>query len=176
MRRRQPLPRLWLITDERQGEALWEALERLPRRSGVVFRHYGLAAAARRALFARVTEVARRRALLVVAAGAPLAGAGGTHGRRGPGVRTASAHDLRELRAAERAGADLVFLSPVFPTRSHPGGVTLGARGFERLARRARVPVVALGGMDAGKARMLRGAYGWAGIDALTADRESPEA
>ena len=30
MRRRQPLPRLWMMTDERQGDALWEALDRLP--------------------------------------------------------------------------------------------------------------------------------------------------
>ena len=26
MRSRQPLPRLWLMTDERMGEALWDAL------------------------------------------------------------------------------------------------------------------------------------------------------
>lgn len=168
MRRRQPLPRLWLFTDERQGEALWAALERLPRRSGVVFRHYRLPAPERRALFARVLRIARRRALLLVAAGAWLPGAQGCHGRRGPGVRTASAHDLAELRAAERAGADLVFLSPVFPTRSHPGAPALGVRGFERLARRATRPVVALGGMDAARARSLRYAYGWAGIDAFS--------
>jgi thiamine-phosphate pyrophosphorylase len=168
MHRRQPLPRLWLMTDERQGEALWQALERLPRRSGVVFRHYGLPQAERRALFAKVREVASRRALLLVAAGAPLPGAQGTHGRRGPGVRTAPAHNLRELRAAERAGADLVFLSPVFATRSHPGAAVLGAAGFEQLARRARVPVVALGGLNAAKFRTLRGAYGWAAIDAFS--------
>jgi thiamine-phosphate pyrophosphorylase len=169
MRRRQPLPRLWLMTDERLGEELWDALERLPRRSGVVFRHYGLAEGERRALFARILGVARRRALLAVAAGPPLPGAHGTHNRRGPGIRTASAHDLRELRAAERSGADLVFLSPVFPTRSHPGAATLGVAGFERLARRARVPVVALGGMDAKRAALLRSAYGWAAIDAFSA-------
>ena len=28
MPRRQPLPRLWLMTDERQSEGLWEALDR----------------------------------------------------------------------------------------------------------------------------------------------------
>jgi thiamine-phosphate pyrophosphorylase len=166
MHRRHPLPRLWLMTDERQGEGLWNALERLPRGSGVVFRHYSLIAADRRALFGRIRRVARRRRLKLVAAGGPFPGGDGVHGRRGRGLRTASVHNLRELRAAERAGADLVFLSPVFPTRSHAGARPLGPHRFALIAHQARVPVIALGGMDAGKARRLGGAYGWAGIDA----------
>ena len=165
MKRRHPLPRLWLMTDERQGEDLWAALERLPRRSGVVFRHYGLPAAERRALFKKVRRAARRRKLILVAAGPPLPGADGVHGRRGRGLKTASAHNLRELKAAERAGASLVFLSPVFATRSHPGAKPLGRRRFALLAHQASVPVIALGGMNAEKARSLGGAYGWAGID-----------
>ena len=35
MKRRQPLPRVWLMTDERQGDGLWGALERLPRGAGM---------------------------------------------------------------------------------------------------------------------------------------------
>jgi len=159
-------PRLWLITDERQGDTLWTALERLPRGSGIVFRHYTLSATRRRALFAKVRAIARRRDLLLVVAGGPLAGGDGVHNRRGAGIRTASAHNLRELRAAERAGADLVFLSPVYATRSHPGGKSLGRRRFALIAHQARVPVIALGGMNAERFRTLGGAYGWAGIDA----------
>jgi thiamine-phosphate pyrophosphorylase len=168
MHRRHPLPRLWLMTDERQGEGLWASLERLPRGSGVVFRHYSLALADRRALFDRVRRIARRRGLKLVVAGPPLIGGDGVHGRLGRGLRTASAHNLRQLRAAERDGADLVFLSPVFATRSHPEARPLGPRRFALLAHQARVPVIALGGMDAAKARSLGGAYGWAGIDAWT--------
>ena len=51
MPRCHPVPRLWLMTDERQGETLWRALERLPERSGVVFRHYSLPAKERHRLF-----------------------------------------------------------------------------------------------------------------------------
>ncbi|MEA3060505.1 MAG: thiamine-phosphate pyrophosphorylase [Sphingomonadales bacterium] len=162
-------PRLWLMTDERQGEGLWTALERLPRGAGIVFRHYSLPAASRRALFGRVKKIARRRRLLLVVAGPPLTGGDGVHKRRGGGIRTASAHNLRELRAAERGGADLVFLSPVYATRSHPGGKPLGRRRFALIAHQARVPVIALGGMNAARFRALGGAYGWAGIDAWTA-------
>lgn len=164
MLRRQPLPRLWLITDERQGDGLWEALERLPRGSGVVFRHYGLGRTERRSLFDRVRKVARRRRLLLLAAGEGLRG-DGVHGGRHGGF-SASAHDLRELKAAERSGAKLVFLSPAFPTRSHPGGRALGPARFGLIAAQARVPVIALGGVDARTARRLPHIYGWAGIDA----------
>ena len=164
MPRRQPLPRLWLMTDERQGEGLWKALERLPKGSGVVFRHHGLAPAERRTLFERVRRLAKRRRLLLLAG--PGLRADGVHGGRGRGLRSASVHGLRELKAAERSGAALVFLSPAFPTRSHPGARALGALRFGLIARHARVPVIALGGTDGRKARRLPHIYGWAGIDA----------
>jgi thiamine-phosphate pyrophosphorylase len=171
MHRRQPLPRLWLMTDERQGEGLWQALEQLPRGSGIIFRHYSLSAPDRRTLFQDVKRLARRRRLVLLAAGAPLLAADGVHGRRrGQNARLWSApvHDLGEIRAAERAGADLLFLSPVFPTRSHPGAKPMGRMRFAWLARQTPLPVIALGGMNERRAWGLKGAYGWAAIDAWT--------
>ena len=177
MPRRQPLPRLWLMTDERQGEDLWRALERLPRGAGIVFRHYTLTRADRRRLFVRISRLARRRRLVLVAAGAQNLGGDGRHNRRSPGLHTASAHDLKALRSAERAGADLVFVSPVFATRSHPGARALGRVRFGLIAAAARVPVVALGGMDAARARSLAGlnAHGWAAIDAWGSGDAPPQ-
>ena len=166
MHRRQSLPCLWLMTDERLGARLIPAIERLPRGAGIVFRHYSLPPPERRALWYQVRSAARGRGLTLIVAGQVLPGADGSHNRRGAGLRTWSAHDLREIRAAERAGADLIFLSPVYPTRSHPGAPALGAGRFALLAHQTRVPVIALGGMNAEKARRLGGAYGWAGIDA----------
>jgi len=171
MMRRQPLPRLWLMTDERLGERLFEALANLPQGGGIVFRHYGLAETERRVLFDQVKAVAQARHQLLLLAG-PAAqasewGADGSHGRGpGRGLRSAPAHDLAEMLAADRAGADLIFLSPVFQTRSHPGAATLGPADFNRLALRTNRPVIAVGGMNALRARRLREAYGWAGIDA----------
>jgi thiamine-phosphate pyrophosphorylase len=175
MHRRQPLPRLWLMTDERQREGLWTALARVPRGAGVVFRHYGLAREERRRLFDRVKAVARRRGLILLLAGPPrMAEAWGADGSHGPGpgptkrLRTISAHDGSEIRAARQIGADLVFLSPVFATGSHPGARPLGRLRFGLLARASRIPVIALGGMNRRKARGLEGSgiYGWAAIDA----------
>ena len=102
-------PDRWLMTDERQGEALWRALERLPRGGGIVFRHHATPTPERARLFARVAAVARRRGLVLVRAGAPrFRGERGRHGRRGPGLVTWPAHTRREAVAAVRAGATLV--------------------------------------------------------------------
>lgn len=173
MRRCKVIPRIWLVTDERMGDALLPALERLPRDSGILFRHYSLSPIVRRALFDRVRRIAVRRGQFLLLAGPPaLARAWGADGAHGSGRRSGtlllsrSVHDLAELRAAARDGIDLVFLSPVFPTRSHPGQATLGPRRFALIARQSSLPVIALGGMDASRARRVRAAYGWAAIDA----------
>jgi thiamine-phosphate pyrophosphorylase len=75
---------------------------------------------------------------------------------------------VRELRLAEAAGARLLFLSPLFATRSHPGAAALGPRRFAELAARARRPVIALGGVTQKHVPLVQrlGAYGWAGVDA----------
>jgi thiamine-phosphate pyrophosphorylase len=173
MRSSQPLPRLWLMTDERQGDGLLDAVARLPEGAGIVFRHYSLAEVARRDLFDSVR--AAHGGLLLLAGSAEQGqawGADGSHGRgRGRGLRSAPAHSYAEIRAAERAGAALLFLSPVHATRSHSDARPLGLARFAWLARRTPLPVIALGGMNAARGRRLAsfGAYGWAGIDAFSA-------
>jgi thiamine-phosphate pyrophosphorylase len=156
------------MTDERLGDGLWAALRRLPRGSGVVFRHYATPAAERRALFRRVVRVARARGLVVVRAGVGAGvGEDGVHGgARGRGLRTAPAHDRREAVAAVRRGAKVLFVSPVFATRSHPGATVLGECEARRIAQGLPVVSIALGGMDARRFRRLTGFDGWAAIDA----------
>lgn len=173
-RRHPPLPQLWLMTDERMGDRLWDALERLPSGSGVIFRHYGLPLAERRALFARIARIAARKRLVLLRAGSSRLGRAeaGTHGtrHRQRGFHTRAAHSRREAVAAIRAGADAVFVSPIFATRSHPGAGALGRTRFGLLVQGLDVPVIALGGMDARRAAGLWqiGLYGWAAIDAWT--------
>lgn len=156
------------MTDERLGDGLWAALRRLPRGSGVVFRHYATATRERRMLFRRVVRIARARGLVVVRAGARAGyGEDGVHGAaHGSGLHTAPAHDRREAVAAVRRGADVLFVSPVFATRSHPGAEALGVRKAGRIAGGLPVVVIALGGMDARRFRKLAGFDGWAAIDA----------
>lgn len=177
MRRRHPdLPRLWLLTDERQGEALWDAIRRLPRGSGVIVRHYSLPAKEREDLFRRIRRM--RRGLVLAwsgnAADALRLRADAVYGadaRRTLLPRLWPAHDRAEIVEAQRTGAALLLLSPVFSTRSHPGACPLGPVRFGLLTNGARVPVIALGGMTSTRARQVRGAgaAGWAGIDGLVA-------
>ena len=169
---RQSLPRIWLVTDERQGDRLLSAVERLPAGGGILFRHYNLAADARRALFDRVRGRSGHMLLLAGTPGLAASwGADGWHGGgEGPGFHSASVHNLAEIRQAEANDAGLLFLGPVFPTRSHPGAAMLGAEGFQRLATETSLPVIALGGVNAERAALLTslGAYGWGAVDAWT--------
>ena len=181
--RKEPLPRLWLFTDERVADdILLASVDALPRGSGIVFRHYRTPKGARRALYERIRILARRRRLVLVLAGRGrdvaawkadgIHAGSDTHRPRGVkrGIRSAAAHGMKGLRAAERACADIVFLSPVFPTRSHPGARALGVLHFGIIASGARIPVIALGGMTPPRFRRLRplGAQGWAAIDGFT--------
>lgn len=179
------LPSMWLVTDERVSAAtLVESAARLPRgRGGILFRHHASGGAERRALFEQLKAIARRRRLVLLLAGpakqAAAWGADGWHGRpvgsaARPLLHSMAVHDARELHQAQRRGADLIFLSPLFPTRSHPGGRVLGRTRFAGLAVRAGVPVMALGGVQAKHRHMLRGigAAGWAAIDGLTAEAD----
>jgi len=174
---RQTLPALCLISDARNDAVLEQALRSLPRGSGFVFRHYHLPPAERAARFLRLLRLCRQRGITAVWAGsareAKRMGAEGCYGgagliSAGPALlRLGTAHGLREIAACRRARADVVLLSPAFPTRSHPGAPVLGPVRLLLLARQAHLPILALGGMTPARARRLPLA-GWAAIDGLS--------
>ena len=157
--RHPPLPTIWLVTDARNDARLERAIARLPRGSGVIFRHYHLPPKERAIRLEQVRRLCRRF-------GHRLEIAGEGYGPPAPHRVLATAHDLREIGRANRLGAEAVLLSPVFASRSHPGGKALGRVRFLLLARRARRPVIALGGMTERRFRGLP-VHGWAAIDGL---------
>jgi thiamine-phosphate pyrophosphorylase len=170
-------PRQWLMTDERIGERLWEAIDRLPAgRGGIVFRHYSLSPDERSLVGARLAAAARERKLVLAVAGSALLagqlGAALHHNPAGsPDLPVSlSVHDEAEAARASEIGAALVFISPVHGTRSHPGALSLGADRAAELARLVHCPAIALGGMNAARFDALDQAhpglfYGFAGID-----------
>lgn len=177
MARAKPLPDLWLLSDARNDGALEAVLRRLPRGSGFVYRHYHLAPQQRIARFRELARLCRAHGHVVLLADSALTaqewGADGIYGaprtlgpRRAGLLAVATAHDLCELAQAKAMRADGVMLSPVFPTRSHPGAATLGPVRWRLLAMRAGVPVIALGGMSSHAARRLKCSR-WAAIDGL---------
>lgn len=178
MSKRYPsLPLIWLVSDKRNDAVLERILFSLPRRSGLIFRHYHLPPAERRARFETLRRIARPRRHLMILAGTPREAAqwraDGCYGAparaqaklaQGRGIRLLTAHSFREIGRA--AQADAILLSPVFPTHSHPGALVLGPIRFRLLARMAQAPVIALGGMTDRRAAKLGTA--WAAIDGLS--------
>lgn len=171
------LPSLWLMTDERMGDALLPSVAVLPKGAGIIFRHYSLAPKARRALFGKVQRIAKRRRHVLILAGANKTAvawkADGAHGKNHhnrQSIQTWPVHSIRERIAAERAGAALILVSPAFATTSHAGQKGMGMARFGITVRNAKTRVIALGGMTARRAKILKcfGLYGWAAIDALT--------
>lgn len=173
----KPLPDLWLVSDQRNDAFLENALTRLPRASGFIYRHYHLSPAKRVARFHALARLARARDHTVVLADSALTacewGADGIYGAprslypRRDLLTLATAHNMAEIAQANRQGADALLLSPAFPTSSHKGAPALGPLRFRLLAAHARMPVIALGGMNAQKARHLAWPR-WAAIDGLS--------
>lgn len=154
------------MTDERIDDRLLPTIRRLPPGSGIVFRHLATPRAKRLALFRRIRRIAAVRRLILVSIDA-LAGSRGHGGKR---PFTAPAHDAREAATMRRAGAEILFVSPIFATRTHPGATPLGIRRAAAIGRDQKLVRVALGGMTERKWRAIRsnGFYGWAAIDGLT--------
>lgn len=174
MTSRQTLPLLWLLSDERNDAGLKDALAALPRGSGFVYRHYHLAEGERRARYGALSAIARNHAHMVILSRASGWGEDGIYGsqRMSDGMWLATAHDGDEVAGAVRAGADGIFLSPVFPTASHPGAAHLGVHGFHVLAQQSPVPVIALGGMDYERANQLNWPR-WGAIDGLVSTKSA---
>ena len=62
-----------------------------------------------------------------------------------------SIHTLAEAAAIDPASVDYAIAGPVFATASKPGyGPALGPGGLAALVRAARVPLLAIGGIEAG--------------------------
>jgi 8-oxo-dGTP diphosphatase len=59
-------------------------------------------------------------------------------------------------------GLDFALLSPVLPTKSHPGAEHLGWDGFAAIASSCSIPVYALGGLQMPDMEMAwqKGAHG----------------
>ncbi|HEU0311023.1 MAG TPA: thiamine phosphate synthase [Sphingomicrobium sp.] len=170
-------PRRWLMTDERIGDRLWEAIDRIPSGDGgIVFRHYRLSGLERAGLGIRLAAAARDRGLVLAVAGscqlAEELGAALVHNpdRSSDLPFSQAVHDEAQADRARRLPAALAFVGPVHPTRSHPGALSLGSIQAAKLAQAAACPAIAVGGMDEGRfAHLVSGHpgafHGYAGID-----------
>jgi 8-oxo-dGTP diphosphatase len=92
------------------------------------------------------------------------------HARPAVQLWLASCHDAADLERATTLGADAAVLSPVLPSRAHPGRAALGWEEFRRLTATALLPVYAGGGLSPAELARARsaGAIGVAATDFAT--------
>jgi 8-oxo-dGTP diphosphatase len=62
-------------------------------------------------------------------------------------ILSVSCHNQAEMQQAEKLGADILLLSPVKATASHPELAGIGWEGFQQMIKPLKCPVYALGGM-----------------------------
>jgi thiamine-phosphate pyrophosphorylase len=89
-----------------------------------------------------------------------------------------SVHSVDAAIRAEAEGADYLIAGPVYETRSHPGVVPAGLRLIRDVAATVRTPVLAIGGVTAGRVEEVvrAGASGVAVISAVLAQPDSRSA
>ena len=80
----------------------------------------------------------------------------------------ASVHAADQAAEAERAGTDFVVLGTIYATPSHPGLPGAGVGPIGEAVTKVRVPVVAIGGIEATRIGEVAGA-GAAGVAVLSA-------
>lgn len=167
------LPPLVLMTDDDRLPDPLAAAKALPRGSMIIVRARDTA---RRAELAAALRPLPH--LLLIANDAALAvgvGADGIHLSEANARRAGHFRALhpRWLITAAAHGKvidspfDALFLSSIFPTKSHPGVPAIGASRANALAKRSRTPIYALGGITPRNARRLHGFVGIAAIGAL---------
>ena len=96
--------------------------------------------------------------------------------RIGPGVLISRAvHSVEAAIRAEHDGADIVQLGTVFETASKPGRAAIGVAGVRAVCGSVRLPVIAIGGINALNAGdvIRAGASGVAVIGAIL-DADDP--
>jgi thiamine-phosphate pyrophosphorylase len=76
--------------------------------------------------------------------------------RSGRRLITTSAHSGRGVRRARHLRPDMIFVSPIFPSLSHPGRMALGTMWLARICRKSSSAIGALGGVTHHTLRALQ--------------------
>ncbi|MEO0465392.1 MAG: thiamine phosphate synthase [Pseudomonadota bacterium] len=156
------LPPVLVFTDPERSPPPKDIALQMPRRWGLVYRHFGDPECEHAALeLAKLSRV--RDFQLLIGADPVLANRVGAHGVHWPermlmqarrwvgafSINTLSAHTLQSVCGPQPIGIDARILSTVFNSNSPSASAPLGAQRFRNAALRAAVPVYGLGGLNA---------------------------
>lgn len=138
-------------------------VSKLPKNAVVIIREYDLPKNEREIFATKIAKLARARGLKSLV-GKDLAlarkiKADGVHFsdfdlviRRGSkkNLLSISCHNYKSFLRAQRLKPDLIFISPIFPTTSHPDAKALGLRYLAKIVAKnqKRLPIYALGGVN----------------------------
>lgn len=158
-------PPVVLMTDQSRLPDPLTVAARLPPGSLVILRHYD--DPQRHELGRQLARLCRAKRLKLAVAGdfqLALSLQAGLHlpeyrlALPAPAVRlwlrsdqgwlSAACHSAQALRRAEKCGAQMALLSPVFATASHPSAKGIGLLRFRQWVRQSPLPVYALGGIN----------------------------
>ncbi len=81
-----------------------------------------------------------------------------------------SCHSLQSVQKAQNSGADVIFLSPIFATKSHANAKTLDLENLAEACKSSTKPIFALGGISEKNLASIAkcGARGFGGIEIFT--------
>ncbi len=157
------LPSAWFLTDDNRINKPEDIIKTLPRDCGVIMRDYRLDPIQRRNRAETIASQCQQDKRPFLIAGDPdlakAVAANGVHLSEKILYRfdlddmpdywmiTASCHGLSSLSHLNHPRLSALFVSPIFPTKSHIGETTLGLAGLEDIARASHKPIYALGGV-----------------------------
>ena len=168
-----------------------ETIRKLPTESAIIFREYNLSEQKRQELAVKIQKICKKfNHKLIIGKDFNLAKkirADGYHfsdqdfanikshdsslinykKTRRNFITSLACHDLNCTKKAEKTNVDLIFLSPIFPTKSHPNAKTKGLFDLVRASNLTSNPVFALGGINEQNLKQVEklNIAGFAGIE-----------
>lgn len=158
---------VFFFTDRKRCADLNLAIKKLPKNSAVIFREYDLDEVSREKLAREIIAICRERNhKILIGKNVELARklrADGIHFSDNDILPMAvfnrqnwprefifsfACHNFLSVLKSQHLKADLLFVSPIFTTKSHPNIAPLGLMQLSKIIRVSKIPVFALGGVN----------------------------
>ena len=140
------LPKVIMIFDDNFFDKKKFSKLKIPKESAFLLRSYK--AKERKKIAKQLLKFCKMKKLkLLIASDIKLAEDIKAHGVHFPEYTTA-VHSYQAIKKAEFFNVDAALLSPVFQSESHPNKKNLGINKFERIVKKTKLPIYALGGIN----------------------------
>jgi thiamine-phosphate pyrophosphorylase len=164
------------FTDRKKISDIENTIKNLPKKSVIIIREYDLDKKNREIFAQKIITIAKAKGFKTLIgkdfALAKKLKADGVHFsdfdklpqqifRNKSFILSFSCHSLKSVLRIEKLKADMIFVSPIFPTTSHPGAKIIGLRNLVKIAVKAKssnyaAKIYALGGINLTNLKSLR--------------------